>query len=186
MDVMEALYGRRAIREYDTHPIPRGTLAELIAAATAAPSAMNRQPWAFAVIEGADRLDRHGADAKRHLLDTLVPGTPAADYRTTLQADSFHLFYHAPALIAVCATSNDDQSREDCCLAGQNLMLAAYAKGLGSCWIGFVRPWLNLPRVKAELGIPDTFSPVAPIIIGHPSAIPAATTRAAPQIVWCD
>ncbi len=186
MDFMDVLYGRRAIREYSPEPVSRGVLAELIAAATSAPSAMNHQPWAFVVIDGKERLERLGREAKNHLLDTLPPDSPMAAYRERLEADDFHLFHNAPALVVICATEDESQAREDCCLAAENLMLTAFAKGLGTCWIGFARPWFNLPHAKAELGFPDTFYPVAPIVIGHPSVIPSPTPRAAPMIVVCD
>ncbi|MGX7871985.1 nitroreductase family protein [Mesorhizobium sp. ORM6] len=54
----------------------------------------------------------------------------------------------------MCAKNEERQSDEDCCLAGQNLMLAAHARGLGTCWIGLSRPWLTETSVKKELGIP--------------------------------
>lgn len=185
MDFMDVLYGRRAVRDYKPDPVPHAILAELIAAAAAAPSAMNHQPWAFIVIGGQDRLERLGREAKRHYLDTLVPGSPADAYRDKLASEDFHLFHNAPALVVICATKDEAQAREDCCLAAENLMLTAFAKGLGTCWIGFSRPWFNLPHVKAELGIPDTLFPVAPIVVGHPGLIPGPTPRTAPEIIVC-
>ncbi len=64
-------------------------------------------------------------------------------------------------------------------------MLAAHARGLGTCWIGLSRPWLNEAAVKAELGIPEGWHPVAPIVLGHRTAVPAPTARDKPTIVWC-
>lgn len=63
-------------------------------------------------------------------------------------------------------------------------MLAAHAQGLGTCWIGLSRPWLNDPAVKAKLGIPAEWHPVAPIVLGHRKALPSPTPREKANIVW--
>lgn len=186
MDLMEALRGRRAIREYTAAPVPRTVLSELIKAAASAPSAMNLQPWAFAVVEGAERLADYSERAKAHVLAGMTADSPLARYRDRLADPHFHIFHHAPALVVVCATADESQSREDCCLAGLSLMLAAHAGGLGTCWIGFARSWLNRPEAKAELGIPAHYSPVAPIVVGHPMAVPPPTPRDTPEVVWRD
>ena len=185
MDLMDALRGRRAIREYTAEPVPHAVLSELMAAAVLAPSAMNLQPWAFAVAEGAERLAGYSDRAKGHVLAGMTADSPLARYRDRLADPGFHIFHHAPALVIVCAIADESQSREDCCLAGLSLMLAAHARGLGTCWIGFARLWLNRPETKAELGIPAEYSPVAPIVVGHPKVAPAPTPRDQPRVMWC-
>ena len=55
MDMLEAIRGRRAIRSFSGEPVERDTIAYLIDLAICAPSALNRQPWSFAVIEGRER-----------------------------------------------------------------------------------------------------------------------------------
>jgi len=77
----------------------------------------------------------------------------------------FDLLHHAPAMVLVLAKSSDNQAIEDCCLAAENLMLAARDVGLGTCWIGLSRLWLNLASTKVELGIPEKYRIVAPIIL---------------------
>lgn len=77
-------------------------------------------------------------------------------------------------------------AEQDCCLAAENLMLAAFAKGLGSCWIGFAEIWLRSPEGKKALGIPSEQVAVAPIILGYPGGNPVAPGRCAPEIVWID
>ena len=67
-------------------------------------------------------------------------------------------------------------------MAAQNLMLAAYGMGLGSCCIGFARPWLNLGDTKSELGIPDPHVPIAPIVVGYPRRAASRVPRKQPQI----
>ncbi len=63
-------------------------------------------------------------------------------------------------------------------------MLAAYAAGLGSCWIGFAQSFLNSPDGKKIAGLPVACVPVAPIIVGHPRAATPPVPRNVPDIRW--
>ncbi len=78
----------------------------------------------------------------------------------------------------------DQWAVENCTLAAQNLMLAACAEGLGSCWIGFARRWLATAAGKAVLGVPTAYPPVAPIIVGHPQGVAPPVPRKPPEISW--
>jgi len=184
MDVGDAIYHRRAIRDYSTEPVDGATIRMLMETATQAPSAMNLQPWAFAVVQDRNVLARFSEQAKAYLLKTVAAGDALAPYRERFRDPNFNIFYDAPALVVICATSSATQAAEDCALAAQTFMLAAHAHGLGTCWIGFARPWLNTPAGKAALGIPDHYAPVAPIIIGHPSGAAPAHPRRSPEIYW--
>jgi nitroreductase len=62
-------------------------------------------------------------------------------------------------------------------------MLAATAKGLGTCCIGFAVPVLNMADTKLELGIPAEGAAVVPMIVGVPSAVPAPVPRKAPEVL---
>jgi nitroreductase len=184
MDLMDAIYRRRAVREFNSESVDREAMRFIIAAAVQAPSAMNRQPWSFAVVENQAALERYSRNSKAHLLKTIPESGPLAHYRALLSEPTFNIFYHAPALIVICATSAEEGTAEDCCLAAQNLMLAAHGAGLGTCWIGFSRPWFDLPDGRKELGIPRHYMPVAPIAVGHPKApIPTVPRRHA-DILW--
>ena len=184
MDVTEAIYHRRSVRDYKPDAVPRDVIDALMGAAVHAPSAMNIQPWAFIVIEGRGLLSRCAERAKRHLLNTITPDSPLYHYRGQLLDPAFDIFYGASLLIVIVATSDAAQSAEDCCMAAQNLMLAACGRGLGSCCIGFARPWLNLGDVKAELGIPQQYIAVAPIIVGHPRRAAPPVSRKVPEVYW--
>lgn len=184
METQKAIYDRRAVREYTQQTIDRPTLLSLIEAAIQAPSAMNLQPWSFAVIAGRERLSRLSHEAKRHLLGTMASGSPLEHFKDRLADPAFDIFYGAPALIVISAKSPEPSASEDCALAAQNLMLAAHDKGLGTCWIGFARPWLNQPEAKGELHILPNHTPVAPIIVGHPARQPEPHGRREPAITW--
>jgi nitroreductase len=184
MDVIEAIYRRRAVREYTSEPVDEETLKSLIDAAIQAPSAVNQQPWSFAVVTDQNLLDRISRESKRHMLANL-PAVAAADhFRKLLSDPNFQIFYHAPALIVISALAASPWAVEDCALAAENLMLAAHAAGLGSCWIGFAQSWLGSLAGKAALSLPAAYIPVAPIIVGRPKAAPPPVPRKAPEIRW--
>jgi nitroreductase len=183
LEVLNAIYERRAVRRYKAEPVPRAAIEELLNAAIQAPSSMNEQPWAFAVVEGRDRLKAYSDRAKGYLLHFLDGPFP---HPTPWLGPDVNIFHEAPALIVICATSGDRQAAEDCCLAAQNLMLAAFARGLGTCPIGFARPWLSRADTKRELGIPTEWHPVIPLVIGKSDEEPASPNRRSPRIVWSE
>jgi len=188
MDVFDAIRDRRAVREFTDRPVDRATVQRLIDAAVRAPSAMNLQPWAFLVVQDRPALRQISDAAKTYLLGTIVPSSPLANYRHMLTDAAFEIFYGAPTLIVVCTDGSPSteatHAAEDCCLAAENLMLAAHATGLGSCWIGFARPWLSTGAAKSALAIPENWVPVAPVIVGYPRQAPAPTPRKAPSVIW--
>ncbi len=184
MNIMDAIYQRRAIREYTDAPVDQELLRTVIAAAIQAPSAMNRQPWSFVVVTNRAVLDRCAQRAKAHALASLSANRHLAGYREHLASPTFNIFYNAPALIVICATEPDPMAQRDCCLAAENLMLAAHGHGLGTCWIGFAEFWLNEAEGKNELKILAKHPPVAPIIIGYPRGVHPAPLRREPHITW--
>src|SRR5690242_8219913 len=131
MELYEAIYSRRAVRAYGADPVNEQTLRKLIAAATQAPSAMNEQPWAFTVVRDRNLLAQISSRSKAHLL---LAEVRQQHLREVLSHSDFDIFYQAPVLIAICSTSNDEWAVVNCALAAQNLMLAAHAEGLGTCW----------------------------------------------------
>jgi len=183
VELLEAIDGRRSVREYTDEPVDDAVVRELIDAAIKAPSAINQQPWAFIVVNDPALLTRISDQAKAHLLKASL-AAPAHPFREMLNDPKFHIFYHAPVLVVIAAAEPTDWAVEDCALAAENLMLAAYAKGLGTCWIGFAQNWLATPDGKAALGVPATYAPIAPIIVGHPRRQPPPVPRKAPEIHW--
>ena len=179
-EVFNAIYQRRATRSYTGAAVEHATIAELIDAAIQAPSAMNAQPWAFVVLTGADRLSNLSQRIKTFLSTYAELASP--ELRQVF-ASHENLFYGAPALVIVCATATQRQAAEDCAMAAQNFMLAAFACGLATCPIGLARPWLERPEVKAELGIPADLTPVVPLALGYTRESPPSPGRRAPRII---
>ena len=183
MELNVALRGRRAVRDYRDKGVDDAAIERLIDAAVQAPSAVNEQPWTFTVIRDSKLLDHVAAEAKAHMLATMPP-EHAEHFRARLADPSFHIFYPAPALIVISASAKGPWIEEDCALAAENLMLAAYAEGLGTCWIGFAQGYLNTPQGKHLVGMPDSWVPIAPIIVGHPKGFPHVHERRKPTIRW--
>lgn len=184
MELMDVLEKRRAVREYTDADIGRETITGLIRAATLAPSAMNLQPWAFAVLAGRARVDQLSERVKSWLLANFSETGFGASIRGMVEKPEYSLLHHAPVLLMVVAKSSQTQAMEDCCLAAENLMLAARDRGIGTCWVGFARPWLNRPEIKRELGLCEKYQVVAPIVLGIPKAWPASHGRNEPEIQW--
>lgn len=186
MELNEAIQSRRSVRAYTDRPLSRETVDTLLQAAINAPSASNRQPWAFVVIQGKEQLHALSDRAKQHrLVDPQDP--PSDSLATRLKDPGYNLFHGASALIVVCATPVYRYAAEDCSLAAQNLMLAAWALGLGTCAIGLSRSFFNRDDVKAEFNIPADYTPVFPVVVGYPAAIPAPTSRNQPEILaWLE
>jgi nitroreductase len=184
METMDAIRGRRAVRDYLPTPVAAALLYQVIAAASWAPSAMNDQPWHFSVVTDAGLLDEIAARAKLWMRNSVSTMQRAGHFRDILADEHFHILYHAPALVAISAPADGQWSIEDCAMAAQNLMLAAYAAALGSCWIGFAEGWLNTSEGRAALGLPRTCRVVAPLIIGHPRTWPPPVPRKPAIINW--
>jgi len=185
MNVLDAIYSRRATRNYTDRPVPKDAIELLIKAAIHAPSAMNLQPWAFGVIHcNHQRLEDYSKRAKAFVVDTLEPGSPLYELRDSLLDPNFNLFYNAGTLIIIYAKPSGTDSAEDCCFAAENMMLAAAEMGLATCPIGLARPWLNLPETKQELGVPAGYTAVTPLILGYPNETPETPQRKVPEIVF--
>ncbi len=186
MELSQVIRARRSVRAYTDEPVARTAVEALLDAAVQAPSASNRQPWAFVVIRGQERLRQLSERAKAHrLADTQEPVSD--NQRARLQDPENNLFYDAGTIILFCATPVYRYAAEDCSLAAQNLMLTACDMGLGTCAIGLSRSFFNRDDVKAEFGIPAEYTVAFPVIVGHPAENPAPTSRNRIEIVaWVE
>jgi nitroreductase len=184
MNLDQAISGRRSTRHYTTEPVDEQVIFRLIDAAGQAPSAMNQQPWTFTVVRDQALLDRISREAKAGMLATMAAGSQSSHFQSLLNDEHFHIFYHAPVLVLISGNGPGQWVVEDCALAAENLMLCAYAEGLGTCWIGFAQGFLDSPQGKHALGLPAEWTPVAPIIIGHPDSIPVPVSHKTPEIRW--
>lgn len=185
MELTQAIYGRRATRAFTSEPVSTSALELLVEAAIQAPSAVNEQPWDFAIIRNKALLDQISTAAKGHVLNASKIGDVPSHLRKHLEDPAFHIFYHAPALIVISAKTSE-WAVEDAALAAENLMLSAYAQGFGSCWIGFAQRWLETEEGQRSIGVPPDFTAIAPIIVGHPAASMPPVPRNPARARWLD
>lgn len=141
----------------------------MLEAATYAPSAINIQPWKFTLLTNKDAMKHLSDTAKPALLRMLpdVGDEGLAGIKKQLTNPQYNIFYNAPLLIFVSGVKSP-YAIYDCSMAAQNMMLAAYTLGIGSCWIGTAVGLANDPKVKAELGVPEDHEVHAAIIFGYP------------------
>lgn len=182
MQLMDALYARRSVRDYLDETVDRESLALLIDAAVQAPTAMHHEQWGFVVVTGRDRLAAWSDRIKAMALAGQDGRESARGPMAMLANAAFDIFYNAPHLIAICATEPGAMSVQSCCLAAENLMLAAHDRGLGTCWIGFSEAWFASAEGRKALALPEGWTCVAPIILGRPRKAPPAPGRKAPQV----
>ncbi len=170
MNVIEAIEGRHAVRAYDGRNVDEWLVELLIRAASHAPSAMNTHPLVFAVVQDRERLKRWSDRAKTAMLACATSVVKVRPPMAQFADPAFNVFYDAGTLIVIGAREASAHAEADCWLAAQNLMLAAYEQGLGTCPIGSAIAVLSLPDVKKELAFPPSAVVVAPIIVGYPRA----------------
>jgi nitroreductase len=182
MDGIECMHRRRSIRAYQPTPVARELIEELVWAAVQAPTppVSGNDAWAVCVIEGQDRLEHYGKLAKAFAFAHQPADRP---WEWTVRP-GFRVFWGAPALVLLCARAGNPEAPFDCCRAGQNLLLAAHASGLGACWVGAPIPWLADARTRDELTIPQGFEPAVAIVLGYPAESPTGSPRPRPTLHW--
>jgi nitroreductase len=137
----------------------------------------------FGVFHGRKRLLEYSERAKRHLVAT-YPTTFELHSRSELyESPDYDIFHGANTLIVIYATRGRLNPNEDCCLAAENLMLAAYGLGLATCPIGFARPWLDLLETKRELEVPEHYTAVFPLVVGYAAGLTDPPPREEPNVV---
>lgn len=182
---MDAIYHRRSVRDYKPDMVDKEIVRELIDAAVHAPTSMHGEPWSFVVVQDRSVLNRL-SDSSKELIRGEAALTPTPQARHALDLvnkPDFHVFYNAGTLIVMCSKANTPAGMADTWLGAENLMLCAYAKGLGSCVIGLATAALNSPGWKTELKIPFGTVVVAPIIVGVPAGETPSVPRKEPDIL---
>ncbi len=142
---------RTSVRQYTDRPISADTLETLLKAGMAAPTAVNKQPWAFVVTTGRDALDS---------LATLQPRLKTAAAAITVCGD----------MSRAIEGEGRDFWVQDCSAATENILLAAHALGLGAVWTGVYPIAERVGNVSRALALPDSVVPMCIIAVGYPVA----------------
>ncbi|MGA9098460.1 MAG: nitroreductase [Methanotrichaceae archaeon] len=183
MELDECIGGRRSIRKFKDTAVPKEIIDKILKAGTLAPSGMNAQPWNFVVIENRDTINDLSKKTKSLLLKALWP----EEFKKAFQSEKDVIFYGAPLLILVSVPKREEMRNVnllDCGLAAQNMFLTAYQEGLGSCFIGFASFLNQEPTALAEVGIPQDYELMAPLIFGYPAESPASKLRETKILKW--
>jgi nitroreductase len=183
--VIEAIKSRRAIRSFEDKPVPETAIQTMLEAATYAPSAINVQPWKFTLVTNKEAMKQLSDTAKPALVRMLpdVGDEALVGLKKRLSDPNYNIFYNAPLLIFVSGIKSP-YAVYDCSMAAQNMMLAAYTLGIGSCWIGTAVGLANDPKVKVNLGVPEDHEVHAAIIFGYPKGgFPKAPKKSPAQIL---
>jgi nitroreductase len=183
--ILKTIYARHSVRAYAPTPLNSATIQTLLDAAVHAPTAMHEEPWAFVVVQDHALLQRLSELAKPLFVEEMRHRNAHGNNHSFdhFTRPDFNIFHGADTLIIICAKPLGPFATADCWLAAENLMLAASAIGLGSCVIGSAVAALNIHKVKTELGIPDEYAVIAPIVVGVPSAEAPVTSRKEPLIL---
>ncbi len=166
--VLQAIFERRSLRDFDPSPLDRETLETILEAGIWAPSASNYQPWHFTVIQDKELIDKISEVGKQYLVRN------HATFGTQQGADPrHHILQHAPCVILVSWETSHHWGNIDSALASMNIMLAAHSLGIGSCYIGRLTPWFgsdSANEILSTLPIPEGYQPLNFITLGKPTA----------------
>lgn len=179
--LLASLKQRRSIRRYLPDSLPQIVLETILTAGLYAPSAHNRQPWRFVVIQKADVKDQLGRAMGARLRADLTADCVPADIIEKEVTRSYERLTGAPVLVVVCLTLvdmdtyPDDQRNQreyvmavqSTAMAGQNMLLAAHDLGLGACWM--CAPLFCPEVVQATLSLPEDWQPQGIITLGYPA-----------------
>lgn len=152
MDVFDCIESRRSVRSYDKKDVPKELIAQILVAGTYAPSAGNVQEWEFIIVK--DRKTKEKL------------------FESALRQEQIR---EAPVIIVVGANlkkiglkyrerGKNVYSLQDTAACVQNMLLAAHALGLGTCWIGA----FDENKVSSAVQLPDEIRPMAMITVGFP------------------
>lgn len=180
-NLLELIHSRRSIRRYTAEPVPAATIEQLLEAAVWAPSAHNRQPWRFVVITSDPTKRRLAAAMGEQLRRDLVADGRPPEFIERDAGRSYARLTSAPALILLSLTMADmdaypDERRarnegimaaQSTAMAGQNLLLAAHALGLGACWV--CAPLFCPEVVRETIDLPADWQPQGLITLGYPA-----------------
>lgn len=160
------IFSRRSVRKFEERQVPAAMLHDLLEAGMAAPSAVAKDPWHFIVLREKAELNQ---------LAELLPNG--------------QMLRQAGAAFIVCGDINQAHDRQESYLlqdlsaATENILLAANALGLGTCWLG-VHPRIErMEGISRLYQLPENVIPMCGIAIGWPKEPPLPRTRFNPDKV---
>jgi nitroreductase len=202
--VIEAIWSRRAVRSYESRPIPREIIEEIIEAGNWAPSGGNRQPWRFVVVDDegfrerlrqiaqprwrriwveseiSDHMKRLATDIYTRCLGW--PEDTFEEIRERMATVEDAVYYGAPAIVfVICEGQYAAHDGPMVCL---NMMLAARSLGIGSNWVSHGLLGLQDEEVRNAFDLKEEEQVFGPILLGYPKLYPKPPKKKEPVIKW--
>jgi Nitroreductase len=175
MEALEAILTRRSTRNYKSDAVEEKKLDQILQAARQAPSGGNNQTSHFLVIRNRDVLRKLIGMTEAAFAGMEITEATYASLKHAITASKrggYVFCYNAPVLIAVANRRDYGNNMADCACAIENMMVAANALDLGSCWINQLR-WLNeepeLVEYLQSLGMKEDERIYGAVIIGYPA-----------------
>lgn len=153
---LECIFTRTSVRQFQPdRSISRDTVETLLRAAMSAPTAVNKQPWAFVAVDNRQELDSLSASLPyaRMLKEASLAIVTCADLSKSIDGEDFQRGFWI----------------QDVSAATENLLLAAHALGLGAVWTGVYPDAERVKAVQQRLGMPEHIIPLAVVPIGYPT-----------------
>lgn len=168
--VVETIMSRRSIRKYKPQPVNRDTLNTILECGINAPNAMNKQSWAIRVVDSQEYINGVTELFKKKNAD-----------RVASDPNFKNMFRNAPTVVFIANDTNSGSSPIDCGLLGENMIIAAWSMGIGSCCLGGPTAFLmNDPDCAdylKRLDIPEGYQLLYCIAFGYPDEQPEAKPR---------
>ena len=183
MDTCEALLTRRSIRRYKADPIPEDVLKEILEAGLSAPSAINLQHWYFVAVQDPDALE----EVRQIMGGVVEKFTPVLEQRFARHPEQVGITNKflstlggAPVGVRVCLLKDNfpdrDGAMQSVSAAIENILLAAWDKGVGSCWLSAPQRMGFGPAFQQRFA-PDKGEFVAAITLGYSDQQPKMPPR---------
>lgn len=175
MDAMEMLLGRRSIRKYQDTPIPKAELETVLEAATYAPSAVNLQHWYFVAVQGEERMAEL-RELMCRVTEKFHPVLSARFANHPQEVTRTERFLTSLGGAPVCVLAfffkdnypDRDGAMQSVSAAVENLLLAAWAREIGSCWMTAPLRMGFGEEIRQKYA-PDKGEFVAAITLGYPA-----------------
>jgi len=176
--VTDLMMSRRSIRAYKDSTISRETLKAILKCGINAPNGMNRQSYEIRVIDSPT------------LIDSITKAVVKDNPKIAERAGFKNIFVNAPCVVCIAYDTQYDMAQIDCGLLGENILLAAWAKGIGSCCLGSSARWiLDSPSAKPYLdrmAFSKGYELLYCIALGYPDETPDARPRRDDMIKFVD
>jgi nitroreductase len=186
-EILKAIHTRRSVRVYESKKVSKNSIKTIVEAGNNAPSAMNSQPWRFVVVEDEalhKEMVKTAIPNAKKILEYVKTSNPERYQQIMKRYEELEdpIYYSAPAIIFVIGSGI--YADLSCPLACENMMLAAFSLGLGSCWVQLGSLVTDNEEIKKSLDLQEDEKIFGPIVIGYPKVIPEPPEKKEPEITW--